>query len=696
MENKDLKNNPLLVSEGIPRFDQIKAEHVVPAVRHNLQEAERILSDLEKKYVPTWDGLLKPLEDLETPYEYGWQAVLHLMRVKNSPELREAHQTVLNEMVTFMLRLRQSPEIFAGLNAIKDGEEWSKLSPARKRVIELRIKGSMHDGVGLKGETKKRFNEIANELSKLSTDFSNHVLDATKAFFLDITNKQDTEGWPRSLKQVAAQTFRIANPEDKSEIDPETGPWRITLDYPSFMPFMQHSRNREQRKQVYHAQITRASEGEWNNESIIKRILELRKEKAALLGFSTHAELSLDSKMAADVQAVQKMSDELASAARPFAEKDFEETSRLAGESGQQEPLAQWDWAFWSERLREKTFDYTDDQLRPYFQLPRVLNGLFSVAANLFGIVVELETGHYPVWHPDVRLFNVRDEQGEKLASFYLDPFSRPQEKKGGAWMDECLNRKMIEDDIRLPIIHICCNGTPPVGDTPSLMGFREVETLFHEFGHALQGMLTIVNESDVAGVEGVEWDAVELPSQFMENWCYHKPTLIGMTEHYETGEPLPDELFEKIKKAKTFQTGYGTMRQILFGVVDMKLHHEFDPDSGKSPFELYRELAREYSVFEPYEHDKFLCSFSHIFPGSYAAGYYSYKWAEVLSADAFAAFEEAGLDSMEAIRETGRRFRDTILALGGSVHPMEVFKKFRGREPNTEALMRHSGFSAL
>lgn len=688
-----MEENPLLITEGLPRYDLIKPEHVVPAVRQVLKEAEEKLVALEKDHEPTWEGLLQPLEDLESPFEYCWGPVIHLLAVKNNPELRQAHQSVLNEVVTFSLRIRQSPEIYQGLRAIRESEAWDTLSSARKRVIELKLKSAEHAGVGLEGDARKRFIEIANELSRLQTDFSNHVLDATKAFHLDITDVKDTEGWPKSLKQVSAQLFKQAHPNHPTEVMPESGPWRITLDLPSFLPFMQHSRNREQRQAVYHAQITRASSGEWDNSPLVDRILSLKREKAVLLGFDTYAEFSLDSKMAPDVAAVQKMFDELTQAAKPFAEKEFEEVSDLARASGQEDEIRQWDWRFWSERLREKRFDFTDDQLRPYFQLPKVLNGLFAVVANLFGVYIEMEQGDFPSWHPDVRLFRVKDEKGDQIASFYLDPFTRPQEKRGGAWMNECLNRKVKEGQVRNPVVHVCCNSTPPVGSTPSLMSFREVETLFHEFGHALQGMLTTVDEMEVSGINGVEWDAVELPSQFMENWCYHKPTLIGMTEHVETGEPLPDDLFGKIRAARTFQSGYQTMRQLLFGIVDMKLHHELDDTSSQSPFEIYQKLARELSVFEPYEHDRFLCSFNHIFAGGYSAGYYSYKWAEVLSADAFGAFEEADLDDIDAIAKTGRRFRETVLSLGGSLHPMAVFKSFRGREPDTTALMRHSGF---
>ena len=396
--------------------------------------------------------------------------------------------------------------------------------------------------------------------------------------------------------------------------------------------------------------------------------------------------------MAPDVASVERMIGELQAASQPHSEKDFGALEALAKASGQEEPVMHWDTSFWSERLREQKFDYTDDQLRPYFPLPKVLDGMFALAERLFDIEIaraDDEDAHK--WHEDVQFFKVLRD-GERIASFYLDPYSRPAEKRGGAWMNDCLGRRWRSGELRLPVVHLVCNGTPPVGDTPSLMSFSEVETLFHEFGHGLQGMLTTVDYADVAGLHGVEWDAVEIASQFMENWCYQKPTLIGMTAHMETGEPLPDDLFEKIVAARTFQAGSLMMRQLSFGKTDILLHSVFDPDSGETAFDVERRVTEEMSVLPPLPESRFLCSFSHIFAGGYAAGYYSYKWSEVLSADAFGAFEEAGLDDEEAVKTTGRKFRDTILALGGSKHPMDVYREFRGREPSTEALLRHNG----
>jgi oligopeptidase A len=685
-------SNPLLRFEGLPAFHAIRPEHIVPAITELIAHLERELDVLERTLEPTWKGLILPLERLELPFEYAWGPVNHLLNVLNSPELREAHETVQPEVVSLSLRLRQSVPIFEGLAALKAGHEWEKLDDGQRRVVDLRLRSARHAGVALTGAAKERFSEIERELSKLTTDFSNHVLDATKALELIITDAADTEGWPPSLKQLAAASYAGKHGEAGARPDTEAGPWRITLDYPSFGPFMQHSRRREQRKTVYLAYMTRASEGPLDNTGIIERILSLRQEKARLLGFETYAELSLDAKMAPSVDAVFTMIEELKSASLRHAKKDLEELQELARVSGQTEPFAHWDAGYWSERLQEQRFQFTDEELRPYFPLERVLAGLFSLCERLFGIHVEEVEVQPTAWHPDVRFYHIKNEAGALVSSFYLDPYSRPENKRGGAWMDNCLDRRWIDGALRNPVVHLCCNGTPPVGETPSLMSFREVETLFHEFGHGLQGMLTTVDYVDVAGINGVEWDAVELASQFMENWCYHRPTLMGMTAHYQTGEPLPEVLFDKLCAARTFRAGSVMLRQLLFGFTDMTLHHRYHSGEGKSAFEVYKTIAKDLAVLPPLEEDRFLCSFSHIFAGGYAAGYYSYKWAEVLSADAFAAFEEAGLSDEPAIRKLGRRYRDTVLALGGSRHPMDVYRSFRGREPSTKALLRHAG----
>ena len=684
-------NNPLLVETGFPPFDRVKPEHVIPAMQHVLKRASERIESLEQNLEPTWERLLQPLEQLDIPFEYSWGVVSHLMGVKNSDELRKAHEAVLADVVQFGLRVKQSPAIYKALLALRGGIGWRKLDEAQQRIVENKIRSAKHAGVGLEGAAREQFNAIAKELSQLKTDFTNHVLDATKAFEFIITDPGETMGWPETLKRMAAQSWNGVN-EDKPTTSPNNGPWRITLDYPSFIAFMEHHRNRQHREQVYRAHIRRASTGRLDNSDLIDRILALRKKQAQLLGFKHYADLSLDSKMAPDVAAVQKMLSELVQAAREPSRKELDELSDLAKASGQSEPLAHWDVPFWAERLREQRFEFTDEQLRPYFPLPRVIEGLFALCTRLFGITFDPADGLAPVWHKDVQFYRVKNEDDDTLAWFYLDPYSRPEEKRGGAWMDECLSRCIINGAVRLPVVHLCCNGTPPAGGRPSLMSFNEVTTLFHEFGHGLQGMLTTVDHKDAAGINGIEWDAVEIASQFMENWCYHKPTLTGMAKHFETGDALPDALFDKLCAARTFRAGSMFIRQLEFGMTDMMLHTAFDPDGKTTAFDVHQQIARDLSPLPPLPESRFLCAFSHIFAGGYAAGYYSYKWAEVLSADAFSAFEEAGLEDEAAMAVLGRRYRDTILACGGGRDPMKVFHDFRGREPRIDALLRHNG----
>ncbi len=695
----DLSDNPFLATEGLPPFDRMEAEHVVPAMEQVLAASAAAIVQIESSLTPTWEGLLQPLDELGIPHEYSWGCISHLMGVKNSSQLRTAHEQMQPKLVEIGLRISQSKPVYEGLKAIRDGVEWERLDEAQRRIVEQNIRGAEHAGVGLEGADKERFLEISRELSQIGTQFSNNVLDARKAFELVLTDKTAATGWPQSLRHVAAQSYNEARTvedssvvADATEATAEDGPWRITLDYPSYLPFMQHHRRRSEREQLYRAQTTLASSGKHDNTELITQTLRLRKERVALLGYDTYADYSLSNKMAPDVAAVEQMFSELSGPSRAHAEQDLQDLRQLAGDGGQQEALAHWDLPFWSERLREQRFDYTDDELRPYFPMPRVLDGLFGVTQRLFDVTVESADGVAPVWHKDVRYFKVKDADGRQVASFYLDPYSRPQDKRGGAWMNECLTRRRVKGKLSLPVVHLVCNGTPPVGDTPSLMSFSEVETLFHEFGHGLQGMLSTVDYGEASGINGVEWDAVELASQFMENWCYHKPTLTGMTKHVETGAPLPDDLFDKISAARTFFAGTQMLRQLEFGKTDMTLHHAYDTNGADTVFDVHRRVADEMSVFPLFADDRRLCSFTHIFAGGYAAGYYSYKWAEVLSADAWGAFEEAGLANEEALQALGRRFRDTVLALGGGRHPMDVFRDFRGREPDTQALLRQSG----
>ncbi|MCA2723353.1 MAG: M3 family metallopeptidase [Microcystis sp. M048S1] len=678
-------SNPLLAGQGLPAFDQIQPGLIVPGMTQLLQELAGELTDLEAQIAPTWEKLVEPLTRIEERLSWSWGIIGHLMGVKNSPELRQAYETVQPQVVEFISRLSQSKPIYEAFLSLRQGESWGQLDEAQQRIVEASLRDAQLAGVGLVGEKKDRFNAIQLELAEITTKFSNNILDATKAFQLKLTTPEDIAGLPPSLLSLAAQTARTQGETNASS---ETGPWVITLDFPSYFPFMKYSDNRELREKLYKAYVSRADLGELDNNPLIDRILQLRQEQAHLLGYSTYAEVSLARKMANSVDEIEKLLDNLRQVSYEAAKQDLEALKTFAGT----DDLKHWDIAYWSEKQRQAKFNFSAEELRPYFPLPRVLEGIFSLAKRIFAVEIIAADGQSPIWHPDVRYFQINDEKGEKIAYFYLDAYSRPAEKRGGAWMDVCIGRAKTGTEVRLPVAYLICNQTPPVDGNPSLMTFEEVTTLFHEFGHGLQHMLTTVDYSGAAGINNVEWDAVELPSQFMENWCYDRPTLMSMAKHYETGATLPEHYYQKLLLAKNYMSGSAMLRQLHLSLVDLELHHRYQPNGGETPKQVRQRLAATTTIIPPLPEDAFLCSFGHIFAGGYAAGYYSYKWAEVLSADAFAAFEEVGLDNEEAVKAIGRRFRDTVLAMGGSSHPMNVFKAFRGREPSTEPLLRHSG----
>lgn len=687
-----MENNPLLNWDDLPPFDQIETHHIEPGIRAMLEDCEQAVARLEKAAPSTWRELMDPLERIEDDLGRTWGIVSHLHGVKNSPELREVYDPLLAEVVKFSNRFGQSRPLYQAYCALRDSEEAMDFDPAQQRILESAIREAELNGVGLDDADRERYNEISQRLAELSTKFSNNVLDATKAFKVELTEPGEVEGLPDTLLELAADTARQ---EGHDKATAEEGPWVLTLDYPSFMPFMQHSKRRDLREKMYRAFITKASDGQWDNKPVAAEIIALRIDKSKLLGFDTFAELSLSRKMAADAGSVRNLLNELRTAGRGAAERDMEALKLLAGVESDDE-LKHWDVPYWSERLRESRYDLKDEELRPYFPLPRVLSGLFELTERLFGVRLEEATGEAPVWHEDVQYFRVLNDRDEPMAAFYLDPYSRPAEKQGGAWMDTLVGRSAVMASgsltARLPVAYMICNQGKPVGGKPSLMTFREVETLFHEFGHALQHMLTTIDYGMASGISNVEWDAVEIASQFMENWCYDRGTLKGLARHYETDEPLPDEIIDRLLGARTFREGSNTLRQVNFGLLDMDLHEHFDPAGQDTILDVQRKIDAETLILPSLEEDRFFCSFSHIFAGGYAAGYYSYKWSEVLSADAFSAFEDAGLENDGEMRRLGRRFRDTILALGGSRHPMEVFTEFRGREPTTEALLRQGG----
>jgi oligopeptidase A len=678
--------NPLLLGQGLPPFDLIRAEQVEESISQLLQELEAKLSYLESNIVPTWEGLVEPLTAIEERFSWSWGIVGHLMGVQNSPELRQAYENIQPEVIKFSSRIGQSKPIYQGFKSLKNSKDWENLLPAQKRIVESSLKDAQLAGVGLEGESLERFNQNRLLLAELSTKFSNNVIDATKAFKLELSQPEDIAGLPESLLSLAAQSARAQGHENATA---EQGPWLITLDFPSYGPFMKYSSNPTLREKVYKALISKASCGELDNNGIIEEILKIRQQQAQILGFSTYAEMSLSRKMADDVEEVEKLLEDLRYVCYPAAIVELQELENFASEGD----LKHWDIAYWAERQREAKFDFNSEQLRPYFPLPQVLDGLFALAKRIFGVTIEAADGQAPIWHPDVRYFQVKDDTGKPIAYFYLDPYSRPAQKRGGAWMNDCIGRaKLTNGEIRLPVAYLICNQTPPIDDQPSLMTFDEVNTLFHEFGHGLQHMLTEVDYPGASGINNIEWDAVELPSQFMENWCYDKQTLFGMAKHYQTAEVLPEHYYQKLLDARNYMSATGMLRQLHFSLLDLELHHRYQSGGPETIQQVRDRIAKNTMILQPLEEDAFLCSFGHIFAGGYAAGYYSYKWAEVLSADAFAAFEEVGLENEAAIRSVGKRFKETVLSLGGSLPPMEVFKAFRGREPQTEPLLRHSG----
>jgi oligopeptidase A len=685
-------SNPLYAHGTPPRFEEVTPEHASEAVPVLLEQAAADFSAFEESVESTWEGIFERLRVLTEPLGYAWHITGHLMGVRNSDELRAVHEELQPKVIEFFTSMGQSTATYAALEELMKGESWTALDSTRQRLVEKELLGMKLSGISLKGAEKERFNEIQKELAELSTGFSNAVLDSRKSYEMILTDLADVEGFPETLRQTAAAAAKENGHDDAT---PEAGPWRISLDGPVAGPFLMHCKSSALREEVYRALVTVASTGEHDNKPRIDRILTLRREKAQLLGYSSHAEISLATKMAEDVDSVDALTEELRAAAMPKAKEDHAELVKFAREqTGDADlELANWDAGFWAERMREKQYDISDEELRPYFPFPKVLEGLFSITKRLFDVDVVAADGEVQVWHPDVRYFRIKDAKGEDIASFYLDPFSRPADKRGGAWMDNLIGRAPLSDDsLRLPTAVLVCNQTPPAGERPSLMTHREVETLFHEFGHGLQHMLTTVDVPQAAGIESVEWDAVELPSQFMENWTYHEETVMGFAGHFETGESLPKDLFDRLVAAKNYRSGSGVLRQLYFGHLDMELHHRYDPSSDETVAEVKERVVSFSTVVPPLAEDHFECSFSHIFAGGYSAGYYSYKWAEVLSADAFSAFEEAGLDDEAAIEEMGRKFRDTVLAQGGSRHPMEIFQDFRGRGPSTDALKRHTG----
>jgi len=696
----------LLRGHGIPHFEAIDASQVQSHIPSLLAELSDQFSELEARLqrrlseeAPlSWDEVMTPLHQLGERLRWSWGVVGHLNSVCNSAELREAHAAQQPDVVRFGNRAGQSQIIHAALERLLKNPK-APLDRAQIRILDAELLSMRHRGVGLSGEAQAEFNATSEQLASLSTQFSNHVLDATQVWSLLIRERDELKGLPERALRALAEAAKEAGDQQANGQAPTAseGPWRLGLDMPRYLPVLTHADNRQLRETIYKAQVSRASDGELDNTPLIEEILALRGRQALLLGYQNWAERSLASKMADNVDAVERLLEELRVAALPVAERELDELRGCARHHGFQEAdeFAPWDFSYWSEQLRQQRFNLNQEALRPWFPLPQVLDGLFHLCERLFSIQIKSADGEAPIWHQDVRFFRVSDQEGNPLAAFYLDPFSRPASKRGGAWMNECLNRsRTSEGELIHPVAYLICNQTPPAGNIPSLMSFDEVQTLFHEFGHGLQHMLTTVDHPQAAGINNVEWDAVELPSQFMENWCLDRTTLMGMARHWQTGEPLPEEDYNKLRESRTFMQGCGTLRQVHFALTDLRLHSTWTPELDETPDAFRRRIATTTTVLPPIPEDRFLCAFGHIFAGGYSAGYYSYKWAEVLSADAFAAFEEVGLDQEDDIQATGQLFRDTVLSLGGSQKPAEIYQSFRGRTASTEALIRHSGLA--
>lgn len=678
--------NPLLETHELPPFTQMRAEHVAPAVDALLSENRETIDRLAKQAAetpPTWETFAAPLEAVSDRLSKAWSPVSHLNSTMNTPELREAYQSCLEKLSAFSTWVGQHEGLFHGWQALKEGDAWMMLDAAQQRTVDNALRDFRLAGVDLPAEKKTRYGEIQSRLSTLSNQYSNNVLDATQAWHKDINSEEALAGVPQS----ALETLKAM-----AEAKGVSG-YRITLDFPSFFPVVSYADSRALREEVYTAFVTRASDqgpnaGKFDNAPIMEEILTLRQELAKLLGFKTYADFSLTTKMADSPEQVLDFLADLARRAVPQAKEEFAELTAYARDELGLEELKPWDIAYASEKLREARHAISQEHLRPYFPAPRVIDGLFQVVERLYGVSVE-EKSDAPSYHADVRYFRII-ENGQPIAGFYLDLYAR-EGKRGGAWMADCRVRRQTDEGIQLPVAFLTCNFTAPVGGKPALLTHDEVTTLFHEFGHGLHHMLTKQRIADISGINGVAWDAVELPSQFMENYCWEREGLNLLAKHVETGEALPADLLERLQAAKNFQSAMGMVRQIEFSLFDLRLHHELNAPSASDVQALLNEVRHQVSVVPTVPFNRFQNSFAHIFAGGYAAGYYSYKWAEVLSADAWSAFEEAGIFDAQ----TGQRFRQEILEQGGARDAAELFVAFRGREPSVEPLLRHSGIRA-
>jgi len=687
----------------LPYWSRFEADKVVPATEALLDETEAAFDQLETEQTSadgaTWVGLMEPLERMQLRLGVLLGTVNHLLSVKYSDALQEAYDQVRPRYVAFSNRMAQSRAVYDAMVAIRDGAEFETLGQARQRILTESIRGMERSGVHLEGDAKARYEEIQQRLSTLGNDFQTNLVREEKASRIRVDDPARVEGVPEPVLVAAAEQAR----EDGIEqTDAKEGPWHFVVNGVNYMAVIQQGRNSGLREDFYRAFRARGTSKDFDNRPILEEMLRLRQEEAQLVGFDHYAELSIDAKMAGSVEDVRVLLDELEQAARPAAEKELMELEHYAHQHGMAEALSPWDVAFVSERLREERYDYDSEAIRSYLKMPRVLAGLFDLTERLYGLKIqEADPGAVPVWDESVSFYEVCAGD-QVIAGFYVDPYARPGEKRGGAWMNTVVGKSRTlagpGQTSSLPVALFVMNGRPPAAGKPALMSLDEVRTLFHEFGHATQHMFTEVEEGGAAGLNLVEWDAVELASQFNEYWMEHKPFLKEMTEHVETGEPLDDATIDRIIESRNFMIGNATLRQLLFGKVDLALHQRFGlPGSNDSlsPFEIEQQIARETIVTPVLDDESQLPAFGHLFSGGYAAGYYSYKWAEVLAADAFAAFKEAGLEDEAAVEEVADRFRRTVLGLGGSLPAAEVYRQFRGRDATADALLVDQGLKA-
>ena len=673
--------NPLLERNELPPFRAILPNHVVPAVDQLLTANRQEITKLLEDNVCDWDGLIAVIEALNDFLSQSFGPVSHMNSVVNTPELRDAYNASLPKLSEYQTEMGQNADLFSAYQSILTGSDFDTLDQAQKKSIENAIRDFRLSGIDLPKKKQSRFAEISKRLSELSSQFSDNVLDATMGWKKVVTDKSELSGLPENALGLARQM---------AEQNDEKG-YLLTLDIPSYLPVLSYCENEKLRREMYEAFVTRASDqgpgkGQWDNSEIIHEILTLRKERAELLGFRNFAELSLATKMAQDTDQVIGFLTELAEKSKPAAEKEFAAICEFAQNEFDVKEINAWDVNFYAEKLKEHRFSISEEKLRPYFPEPTVLSGLFEVVRRLYDIEIE-ETKNIETWHEDVTTYNITKD-GITIARFYLDLYARAN-KRGGAWMDDCRVRRITaKGETQLPVAYLTCNFSAPVGENPSLLTHSEVVTLFHEFGHGMHHMMTKVTCAPVSGVNGVAWDAVELPSQFMENWCWQEEALAFISAHFKTGESLPPEMLEKLLAAKNFQSAMMTVRQLEFALFDFRLHLEFDPNLDDQVQTILNEVRNEVAVVPAPEFNRFQHGFSHVFGGGYAAGYYSYKWAEVLSADAFAKFQEEGIFN----RQTGEKFLTSILEVGGSVDPMDMFVEFRGREPEIDALLKQDG----